>query len=378
MNKKLSNYLNLLQLSYDDAVGFLLKKYGPVKNNYFKEKSYKRLLAGEIKYPAKNKISRTQDGLYCHHIEENKYLNINDPEFCKQNHVPFEAQKAEKLVYCDLIEHYILHVLITIETNAKFGWPGVRTYFIDNIVRWYVVKKHLPTYGWQLSCYKKAYLSKTETKCLFNETKKFLPNKLAHGLDIECESSIYSYEHEDELQREYEDQMIRFSFYQIRPYLIERGDICYSSKLCTYLEYLKNMQICSSRTEQVAQSIIGEWLISEIKRIIEIKDRKKNPEKYVLLDKLAELRDIDNRKRWERKQLVNKQKEYSEFHSKYPNLQYLDIDPDVNRTKIISILYKNWYSNSFPSRRAYKDSVVDLYRDDLLRELNEKINPVEW
>lgn len=50
MNKKLSNYLNLLQLSYDDAVGFLLKKYGPVKNNYFKEKSYKRLNEGSHKF----------------------------------------------------------------------------------------------------------------------------------------------------------------------------------------------------------------------------------------------------------------------------------------------------------------------------------------
>ena len=108
----LSYYNSLLKMSYDDAVSLLLKKYGPSKADYFSEKSYQRFLNNEIKTISKGKISRTNEGLYCHHIDENKYLRISKPEVIKMFNIPFSSQRKESLVYCDIIEHAALHALI--------------------------------------------------------------------------------------------------------------------------------------------------------------------------------------------------------------------------------------------------------------------------
>lgn len=78
MISKTEDYYQLLSLSYDGAVNFLLNKYGPSKDNYFKEKSYNRFLNKEIKSIAKGKYSRTSEGLYCHHIAENEFANLSN------------------------------------------------------------------------------------------------------------------------------------------------------------------------------------------------------------------------------------------------------------------------------------------------------------
>src|SRR5699024_2509347 len=95
-------YQDLLLKNYDEAVDFLLQKYGSAQDNYFKEKSYKRFMNEEIKGIGKGNISRTREGLYCHHIYENIMHKISDPVFIREYKIPFEYQKKERLVYCDL------------------------------------------------------------------------------------------------------------------------------------------------------------------------------------------------------------------------------------------------------------------------------------
>lgn len=66
-------YENLLsKFNYDEAVEFLLQKYGSAQDDYFRENSYQRFLKKEIKNITKGKFSRTSEGLYCHHIDEKK------------------------------------------------------------------------------------------------------------------------------------------------------------------------------------------------------------------------------------------------------------------------------------------------------------------
>lgn len=108
-----------MELSYLDAVNILLKKYGGSIEDYFKEQSYNRFLNGETKSISKGKISRTNEGLYFHHIDENRYLNLSNLGFIKVQKPPFSVQQKDRLVYCDLIEHIILHTLITKETKKK-------------------------------------------------------------------------------------------------------------------------------------------------------------------------------------------------------------------------------------------------------------------
>lgn len=91
-------------MTYNELVDYLLKKYGPAKYNYFCTESCK----------SKNpKVSRTKEGVYCHHIDEDKAIMLSNDKFAKNN--KFEYQKAERLVYCNVLEHLILHIKIAEE-----------------------------------------------------------------------------------------------------------------------------------------------------------------------------------------------------------------------------------------------------------------------
>lgn len=96
-----SYYESMLKTNYQDIVSALLKKYGSAKHNYFKDTACK------IKNPL---VTRTNEGLFCHHIDEDKAIMLCNDKFAVNN--PFEYQKADRLVYCNLLEHLLLHVKI--------------------------------------------------------------------------------------------------------------------------------------------------------------------------------------------------------------------------------------------------------------------------
>ncbi len=112
-----SYYESMLKMSYQDIVSALLKKYGAAKHNYFKDTDCK------VKNPL---ISRTGEGLYCHHIDEDKAIMLSNDKCAAQN--PFEYQKANRLVYCNLLEHLLLHVKIAENPSAEANeneLPGI-------------------------------------------------------------------------------------------------------------------------------------------------------------------------------------------------------------------------------------------------------------
>lgn len=96
-----SYYESMLKTNYQDIVSALLKKYGSAKHNYFKDTACK------IKNPL---VTRTNEGLFCHHIDEDKAIMLCNDKFAVNN--PFEYQKADRLVYCNLLEHLLLHIKI--------------------------------------------------------------------------------------------------------------------------------------------------------------------------------------------------------------------------------------------------------------------------
>lgn len=99
---------NQLKMTYDELVDYLLKKYGPAQYDYFCNESCK----------SKNSnVSRTKEGLYCHHIDENKAILLSNDKFAVNN--PFEYQKANRLVYCNVLEHLILHIKIVEEPKNE-------------------------------------------------------------------------------------------------------------------------------------------------------------------------------------------------------------------------------------------------------------------
>ncbi|WP_269052149.1 hypothetical protein [Sporosarcina sp. G11-34] len=166
-------YVDLLSKNHDQAIEFLLQKYGPSKDDYFREKSYQRFMNGEIKSITKGNFTRTGEGLYCHHIDEREYLKISDQLFVKKYKYPFEIQKKERLVYCDLIEHTILHVLIAEESSQEFGYPGYVTYLKPEIEEWYL-DKIIPNPEWMKNCYHKSFLIPEEAVSILKKMQKTL------------------------------------------------------------------------------------------------------------------------------------------------------------------------------------------------------------
>ena len=109
---------NELNMNYNDLVDYLLEKYGHAQYDYFCNESCK----------SKNpKVSRTNEGLFCHHIDENKAIQLNNDKFAAMN--PYEYQKANRLVYCNVLEHLILHIKIVEEYGKldanNIGLPGI-------------------------------------------------------------------------------------------------------------------------------------------------------------------------------------------------------------------------------------------------------------
>ena len=97
-----------LSLSYDELVHYLLNKYGGAVSDYF--------ATPECNSHSK-KISRTSEGLYCHHIDEDKGGNLSSPMGAKNQ--PYAWQKKERLVYCNILEHLLLHIKIAVLRQKK-------------------------------------------------------------------------------------------------------------------------------------------------------------------------------------------------------------------------------------------------------------------
>lgn len=122
-----------LGLGYQELVDYLLDKYGPAEGDYFRNETCK----------SKNPIvSRSSEGLECHHIDEDKAIMLSDSRWASKN--PFEYQKADRLVYCNVLEHLILHAKIIEEPRNKKanklespGVGGVINYLCPKINDYY-------------------------------------------------------------------------------------------------------------------------------------------------------------------------------------------------------------------------------------------------
>lgn len=107
-----------LGLSYDELCDYLVDKYGPAEYDYF---------INETCRSRNRKVSRASEGLCCHHRDEDKAIMLSDTNWATKN--PFEYQKANRLVYCNSLEHLILHIKIVKEpkkANAnEFETQGI-------------------------------------------------------------------------------------------------------------------------------------------------------------------------------------------------------------------------------------------------------------
>ena len=112
-----------LKMGYFEYVDYLNDLHGIAEYDYF---------ANEKCASKNKKVSRSDEGLVCHHVFEYYAPQLSHPEYAKQ--FPYKYQKAENLVYCDLLEHLLLHVKITLENY--FNKTSVFSVGIGGIVNY--------------------------------------------------------------------------------------------------------------------------------------------------------------------------------------------------------------------------------------------------
>lgn len=94
---------NQLSMNYEELVKYLQNKYGLAPCSYFYKDNCKSV---------NPKVRRAStDGLCCHHVKEDDGYLLNKTETAKLQ--PFLWQQPEYLVYCNILEHLILHLKIT-------------------------------------------------------------------------------------------------------------------------------------------------------------------------------------------------------------------------------------------------------------------------
>lgn len=129
----INHYLQLMKMSYKEAVNELQGRE-ECQYDYFNRQSFKNLARRNFKsinkkdrMPNYNKNrSKYSEGLILHHVLENKVENLSYLTSIR-NHPDFMYQQKENLVYCNLLEHLILHGLIAKETKNKLGIGGYKS-----------------------------------------------------------------------------------------------------------------------------------------------------------------------------------------------------------------------------------------------------------
>ena len=123
-------YEKLAVMKYDELCAYLLEKYGPVNGSYFINENCKS---------PNSKIKRSSEGLFIHHIKEDEFVQLNATQYAVL--MPFEYQLGENLLYCDIIEHLLLHICIVKEflvekskENVYVGIGGIMNHIAPQII----------------------------------------------------------------------------------------------------------------------------------------------------------------------------------------------------------------------------------------------------
>lgn len=109
----MSEYMAVKDYSYDEYCQYLNKKYGAVRNTY-----------------GKKGCTRPEDGLFVHHVREDQIASLSNNKIRKANN-PI-LQEPQNLVYCNYLEHLLLHIKIGELTacGRNLGLVGPFVYII--------------------------------------------------------------------------------------------------------------------------------------------------------------------------------------------------------------------------------------------------------
>ena len=95
----IDEYLQVKDSTYLEYCDYLQQKYGIGIADYMTKSYYQN-----------PKCKRTKEGLIAHHKKEDTMINLSNRDIAMI--CPFEWQQKQNIVYCDYLEHLLLHILI--------------------------------------------------------------------------------------------------------------------------------------------------------------------------------------------------------------------------------------------------------------------------
>ena len=185
----IAEYEKVKRYTYLQYCDYLQDKYGIGRCDYMTDNWNKN-----------RKVTRTSEGLYVHHKYEDHAIKLSDVEHAKKH--PFEWQKKENLLYCDLLEHLFLHELIcehsaTVDINVGLG--GILQYIVpelNDVYSGFIAKE-----PWRQKCHntiigdKEVYLKLLERIADRNYHVPFINEKLRRSFFAQYGlwSDVYNY-----------------------------------------------------------------------------------------------------------------------------------------------------------------------------------------
>ena len=140
----LAEYERVKDLTYLQYCDYLQNKYGIGLCDYM-TKSWNKI----------QKVTRTKEGLLAHHKFEDHAILLANKYHAMQN--PYEWQLAKNIIYCDYLEHLLLHILICEcpaedqNENEAVGIGGVINFLVPELNDFYSGWK--TNQGWRLNCH---------------------------------------------------------------------------------------------------------------------------------------------------------------------------------------------------------------------------------
>lgn len=140
----MEEYLKVKDFTYLEYCDYLQAKYGIGLADYMTKS-----------FNPNPKCKRTKEGLVAHHKKEDTDIWLCKKEFAKLH--PIEWQSKENIVYCDYLEHLLLHVLIckypSTEASActPVGIGGILAFIVPELND--VYSGWVSDLQWQRNCH---------------------------------------------------------------------------------------------------------------------------------------------------------------------------------------------------------------------------------
>ncbi len=142
----MKEFIKVKEMTYLEYCDYLQAKYGIGLADYMTRSFNKN-----------SKCTRTSEGLIAHHKAEDKMIMLSTKAFAEM--CPYEWQLKENIVYCDYLEHLLLHVLICKYPSpdklpiADVGIGGVVNFIVpelNDLYSGWVTKQQ-----WRINCHKR-------------------------------------------------------------------------------------------------------------------------------------------------------------------------------------------------------------------------------